>query len=258
MKLDMEMLKTNKYKIAGASAAIIVVCSFVAILTHKPIVKEDLEKETILTKAQYEKKKAAPSTTFSTSTTNTTTVATTVTDTASTTETTTELPPLPQHEHIIEAVEHEPTEFATDTFVYNGYTFKPGENIDDVISLLGMPLNAVQAEPSTSSSDGGTESFDDFSDSFYIDGNVYLYDGFTVERNNGNTLSRVSVTDSSIPTPGGIYPIGSYIFEVTSRFGPPTQLDDDNSIYYYDVSKDTQMYFICPNAITSEWGVMLK
>ena len=240
---------------------LLIVLSVLAYLTNLPVkIAEPIikDKDPILY-ALISSSTTTISTTASTTSTSTTTTLST-TSTSTTTESTTEYIEFNTGPHVMEPVEHEPNEFPTDTFMYKGSTIKLGSDVSAAVKAFGYPENVSVKESSVeaTTNEVGTTEDDQAENEYIVEGNKYKYSGFTITVNNDKKITKIAVTDPSIATPKGILPINKYIWEVTSRYGAPSALDDDNSIYYYDVTRNTYMYFSCPNGFTDEWGVALR
>lgn len=288
----MDIIKTKKFKIAAVIGAVLVL-SVIAYIIGSLTGKKSEQKQETTTLEQTTKQRVTEVSTksrerVSTSSTVAEVTRAVTTFTTTTTELTTETTTLSYNgPHVMSPFEHIPNEFATDTFSYKGAKIKIGCDISEVIDAYGYPENAetvevpvevpveeiseVAAETEENSedvSDIGTFSDVEFektgSDDIattsetLVTGNIYLYDGFTVYKDDSGKVGKIAVTSPDIATPNGIYPIGKEIFEVTDRFGAPSLLDDDYSLYYYLVSDNRYMYFVCPNGVTSEWGVVLR
>lgn len=164
--------------------------------------------------------------------------------------------------HRVEAVESFASDKATDVFTYKGKTINLKDNIEKVVNAYGQTISttaeAVEAETEASTeqetnAEGGRVIVEVDTEATTSDPHIYNYEGFVVQKNDNNEVMKISVYAKDIKTPSGAEPIGSYIFDITERFGPPTDLD--GSKYLYEVEKHKYMYFLCPDGIVSEWGI---
>ncbi len=173
----------------------------------------------------------------------------------------------PRYSSSYEAVEIKPSAAPSDTFTINGISINIGDNIADITSELGKPINTIYVpidysdevsdneEEPAANAEGETETTT-ARPLARADENAYGYDGFTIYTNDNKTIEKIEVNDPSIPAFKGVSPIGMQVFDLADSYGGPVAVE--GNVYRFAAGKGIYMYFDAPGGTVRSWGIVGK